>query len=73
MRLRDRVFSIEKGKVSSSSIEAANKTIEVLRAENLKLKNSISVLEAERGSADLIVGLKSEIVSLQDRNLQLEQ
>lgn len=33
----------------------------------------ISQLETERGSADLIVSLKSEIVDLQQKNLQLEQ
>lgn len=49
MKLRDRVFSIEKGRLGSSS-ESSNKIIEVLRGENLKLKNEIAALHSAQGS-----------------------
>lgn len=76
LRLRDRVFTIEKSRLSSGASgtsESANKIIEVLRTENLKLKNSLSELQSLHGSADLIASLKLEITDLQARNLQLEQ
>ena len=38
-RLRDKIFAFEKAHVGSRHSEAANKTIEVLRSENLRLKN----------------------------------
>jgi len=69
LRLRDRVFTIEKSRLSSGTSESANKIIEVLRSENLKLKNSLSELQSLHGSADLISSLKLEITDLQKRNL----
>lgn len=50
MKLRERVFAIDKARKGGSTSEAANRTIEVLRAENLKLKNEISALQTEKGS-----------------------
>jgi len=72
-RLRDKIFAFEKGRITSGHSEAANKTIEVLRGENLKLKNEISVLQTEKGSASLLAGYREEIAELQARNLELEQ
>lgn len=45
LRLRDRIFSIEKGKVSVSSSDSLQKINEILRGENIKLKNMVSQLE----------------------------
>lgn len=39
LKLRDRIFGLEKSKISGGSNESANKIIEVLRSENVKLKN----------------------------------
>ena len=47
--------------------------IDVLRDENLKLKNELSSLRSERGSAELIESYKLDISNLQQRNLELEQ
>ena len=46
LRLRDRVFSIEKGKIGGGNAESYQKMIDVLRDENLKLKNELSVLRS---------------------------
>ena len=73
LQLRDRLFSIEKGRIGSSNMEAHQKTIDILRDENLKLKNELSLLRSEHGSVELIAGYKDEIASLQRRNLELEQ
>ncbi len=50
LKLRDRIFAVEKSRVSGATGEAANKIIEVLRGENVKLKNSLSELQAQLGS-----------------------
>lgn len=50
LRLRDRIFAVEKSRVSGATGESANKIIEVLRGENVKLKNSLSELQAQLGS-----------------------
>jgi cell division protein FtsB len=73
LKLRDRIFAIEKSKVSGASSESANKIIEVLREENVKLKNTISQLQTEHGSAELVASLRAENLELEQRNLQLEQ
>jgi len=73
LKLRDRIFSIEKGKLSGASSESANKIIEVLRGENIKLKNDFAALQTQHGSAELVSSLKLEIQDLQRRNLELEQ
>ncbi len=73
LKLRDRIFAIEKSKVSGASSESANKIIEVLREENVKLKNTISQLQTEHGSAELVASLRAENLDLEQRNLQLEQ
>ncbi len=39
LKLRDRIFALEKSKVSGSSSEASNRIIEVLRQEILNYKN----------------------------------
>lgn len=71
--MRDKIFAFEKSHISTGASEAANKTIEVLRGENLRLKNEIAALQTERGSSELIAGYKAEISDLQNRNLELEQ
>jgi cell division protein FtsB len=73
LKLRDRIFAIEKSKVSGDSSQSANKIIEVLREENVKLKNLISQLQTEHGSAELVASLKAENHDLEARNLKLEQ
>lgn len=73
LQLRDRIFSIEKGRIGGSNLEAHQKSIDILREENLKLKNELSILRSEHGSVELIAGYKDEIISLQRRNLELEQ
>lgn len=72
LRLRDEIFRIGK-KTSSTGSEAANKIIEVLRGENLKLKNALAELQTEHGSAELVASLKAENHDLEQRNLELEQ
>ena len=72
-RLRDRIFAVEKSHLSGVHSEASNKTIEILRGENLKLKNEIAVLQTEKGSGELLAGYRSEIEELQAKNLELEQ
>lgn len=69
LKLRDRIFALEKSKLSGGSGEAANKIIEVLRGENLKLKNSLSEVQSQLGSIELVAGYKTEIAGLQQRNL----
>ncbi len=46
-------------RVSGHSSEASNKIIGVLREENVKLKNTLSQLQTERGIAELIANLES--------------
>ena len=46
-------------RVSGHSSEASNKIIEVLREDNVKLKNALSQLQTEHGSAELVASLKS--------------
>jgi hypothetical protein len=73
LRLRDRIFAVEKSRSVGSTSDSANKIIEVLRGENLKLKNELAQLHSLQGSAELIAGYKTEITNLQQRNLELEQ
>ena len=50
LKLRDRIFSIEKGKITGHSNDALLKINEVLRSENIKLKNTVScILYTSRG------------------------
>lgn len=58
LRLRDRIFSVEKNRVSPNN-DALQKINEVLRGENIKLKNTVAQLESERGNVELINGLRS--------------
>lgn len=45
----------------------------MLKSENIKLKGELSQLQSLQGSAELIAGLRAEIVDLQRINLELEQ
>ena len=73
MRLRDRVFAIEKGRLGETNADSYLRMIEVVRDENTKLKNELSILRSERGSQEIIASYKEEIDGLRRRNLDLEQ
>ena len=47
--------------------------MKVVQDENLKLKNEISILRSEAGSAELIAAYKVDISNLNNRILELEQ
>lgn len=53
--------------------ETQTRTIQVLQDENLKLKNEINGLRADRGSSELVASYKQQIKALNDRILELEQ
>lgn len=72
LKLRDRIFETEKSHVRGGS-EASTQMLKVVQDENIKLKNEISVLRSEAGSAELISAYKIDISNLNNRILELEQ
>lgn len=73
LKLRDKIFSIEKSRSISTNSESQNEIIRVLQGENLKLKNEMIALRTEKGSAELMNDYKIQIKSLNDQILRLEQ
>jgi hypothetical protein len=73
IRLKDKIFSIEKSRTISTTSESQNEIIRVLQSENLKLKSENNQLRTEKGSNELISGFKIQISELNQRILELEQ
>ena len=70
LKLRDQIFSIEKGNFNgNSNVESYERMLQVVRDENMKLKNELSALRVEKGSVEIMQGLRDEIHDLQRRNL----
>ena len=71
--LRDDLVSEKKKRSTVSNQEAHQKMVQVLQDENLKLKNEINTLRADRGSTELINSYKQQIQDLNERIHNLEQ
>lgn len=69
LRLRDKIFEIEKSQIRGTTSESSSQIIKVLQNENLKLKNEINALRVEGGSAELIASYKLDISNLNHRIL----
>jgi TolA-binding protein len=65
--------SEKKKRSTVSNQEAHQKMVQVLQDENLKLKNEINTLRADRGSTELINSYKQQIQDLNERIHNLEQ
>jgi len=72
-RLRDELTRVNKLKSTINNDAAHNRNISVLNEENNKLKNEISAMRADRGSAELVTSYKQQIQSLNRRISELEQ
>jgi hypothetical protein len=72
-RLRDELLAVKKLKSGINNSEAHFRTLQVVQDENLKLKNEINTLRADRGSAELIISYKQQIQALNERIHELEQ
>lgn len=66
-------MSEKKKRSTVSNQEAHQKMVQVLQDENLKLKNEINTLRADRGSTELINSYKQQIQDLNERIHNLEQ
>ena len=71
-RLKEKILGAEKG-LRSTVEDAHSKTFEILRQENLKLKNENSELRSQRGSEELVAGWKIQIDDMRDKINNLEQ
>ena len=72
-RLRDELTRVNKLKSTINNDAAHNRSMSVLTEENNKLKNEISAMRADRGSAELITSYKQQIQTLNKRITELEQ
>jgi chromosome segregation ATPase len=64
---------LRKLKTTFSNVESHQRTLQILQEENQKLKNEISSLRSDRGSADFINSYKQQVQTLNDRIHELEQ
>lgn len=72
-RLREKVMGIEKLRFGASNEAAHQKAMQVMQEETLKLRNEISALRSEKGSAELVTSYKNQINDLNGRIHDLEQ